>query len=269
MKRDVLYIDKVPVCNIVSLGTLTNQAYAVKTLENNELILLDQCQLRNADGTALLRMMFADMPNAEAFIPVSFGFKKQMARLIAMYNLVENGKLNPAGVEKFCKNYNGYVKGNRMIFNAPIQVENSNEKTLVEVSEAPENNSQQQAIAETKIVAAPEIAPTRDAEYDFPMVERDVEQTVFLSGTTIRQDFKDIGSYSVAPTTINNQEGQVININDINGVKIAEATLINNEGECDLLTIKDNKKRRVTIPKADLYSIVKDLVMKLSFLMYL
>ena len=69
--------------------------------------------------------------------------------------------------------------------------------------------------------------------------------------------------------TTNNVDGYQIIIKDINGIKVAEANYANGEGECDLLTMKDDKRRRVTIPKADVYSVVKDVVSKLSYLLYL
>lgn len=271
LKKDIVYSDKVPVCKFLSIGTITNQAYTIKNMQDEELILIDQSQLRNAEGNALLRFMFADMPKLEAFMPVSIGFKKQLARLIVTYNLIQDGKLNPKGVDRFCRNYNGYFISNRLtshleqsqnnpIFSNPEKTKDSEPKQEVPTPDQPK---------EEVVESATEISPSRDQEYEFPIVERDPEQQVFLSGTTIRQDFKDIGTYSAESKTIENQEGYLLTIKDINGVKIAEATYTNGAGECDLVTLKDQKTRRVTIPKADVYTVVKDVVSKLSFLLYL
>ena len=271
LKRDIVYADKLPVCKFLTIGTITNQAYTIKNMQDEELILIDQSQLRNAEGNALLRFMFADMPKAEAFMPVSLGFKKQLARLIVTYNLIQDGKLNPKGVDRFCRNYNGYMISNRL---TPTLEQSQNNSTVT----IPEQSKDSEPIMQAPITEQPkdvvvnsttEISPSRDQEYEFPIVERDPEQQVFLSGTTIRQDFKDIGTYSAETKTVDNQEGYLLTIKDINGVKIAEATYANGAGECDLITLKDQKTRRVTIPKADVYTVVKDVVSKLSFLLYL
>jgi hypothetical protein len=270
LKKDIVFADKSPVCKFLTIGTITNQAYTIKNMQDEELILIDQSQLRNAEGNALLRFMFADIPKAEAFMPVSLGFKKQLARLIVTYNLIQDGKLNPKGVDRFCRNYNGYIISNRLT----PPVEQSQQATIVANTEQTKETEQKhQAIPgqakETVVESTTDISPSRDQEYEFPIVERDPEQQVFLSGTTIRQDFKDIGTYSAETKIIDNQEGYILTIKDINGVKIAEATYANGAGECDLVTLKDQKTRRVTIPKADVYTVVKDLVSKLSFLLYL
>jgi hypothetical protein len=203
-------------------------------------------------------------------MPVSLGFKKQLARLIVTYNLIQDGKLNPKGVDRFCRNYNGYIISNRLT----QPVEQSQQTTIVANTEKtkdtePKHEAIPEQTKEVIVESTTDISSSRDQEYEFPIVERDPEQQVFLSGTTIRQDFKDIGTYSAETKTIDNQEGYILTIKDINGVKIAEATYANGAGECDLVTLKDQKTRRVTIPKADVYTVVKDVVSKLSFLLYL
>lgn len=271
LKKDIVYADKSPVCKFLTIGTITNQAYTIKNMQDEELILIDQSQLRNAEGNALLRFMFADMPKSEAFMPVSIGFKKQLARLIVTYNLIQDGKLNPKAVDRFCRNYNGYMISNRLTppveqsQNTTIVANPEQTKDLEAKQEVPTAEQTKEVVVETTT----DISPSRDQEYEFPIVERDPEQQVFLSGTTIRQDFKDIGTYSAETKTVDNQEGYLLTIKDINGVKIAEATYANGAGECDLITLKDQKTRRVTIPKADVYTVVKDVVSKLSFLLYL
>lgn len=275
LKHDIIYVDKEPLCKFYSIGTITNQAYTIKSLDDQELILIDQSQLRNAEGNALLRFMFADMPKAEAFMPVSFNFRKQMSRLIVTYQLVEKGKLVSKNVERFCRNYNGYFQTNRLAA-APPATKNETISETQQSELASEDRSldkkEESSPIEPIIPASPQqtdIPDTRDQEYDYPLVERDAEQEVFLSGTTLRQDFKDIGSYSAEATSIGGKEGYIISIKDINGVKVAVAQLVTGEGECDLVTQKDQKSRRVTVPKSDLYTIVKDLVGKLASLLYL
>lgn len=277
LKHDIVYVDKEPLCKFYSIGTITNQAYTVKSLDDEELILIDQSQLRNVEGNALLRFMFADMPQAEAFMPVSFNFRKQMARLLVTYQLVEKGKLVQRNVERFCRNYNGYFQSNRLSSTPPATKGQEPLEVGRSADKAEEPSRREEAMdKETLPVQSPEkespvtdIADTRDRDYDYPIVERDAEQEVFLSGTMLRQDFKDIGSYSADATTVGGKDGYIVAIKDINGIKIAVATFVTGEGECDLVTQKDQKSRRVTIPKSDLYTIVKDLVSKLSFLLYI
>lgn len=273
LKRDIVYADKEAVCKFYSIGTITNQAYTVKNMIDEEMILIDQSQLRDAEGNALLRFMFADMPELEAFMPVSLSFRKQMSKLIVSYNLIEKGKLVRKNVERFCKNYNGYFKGNRLVTERPVNDMNpslnenkavvsktSNEVSVIseqkEKKEEPSSiNANQETMHESKVEEG--------------LVERDFEQEVFLNGNTIRQDFKDIGYYNATATEVNGKEGYQILIYDIRNDKIAEAKFATDSGECDLVTLKDNKVRKVTIPKSDLYTVVKDVVSKLCFLLYI
>jgi hypothetical protein len=264
VRRDIVYVDKEPLCRFLSIGTITNQAYTVKNLVEEELILIDQSQLRDAEGNALLRFMFADMPQAEAFMPVSLNFRKQMARLLVTYNLIEKGKLVPKNVERFCRNYSGTVKGNRL-----LPVKNNEASEPVRTSDEPVQPVPEPQPAMNTPEPGRDPAPNREADYDYPLVERDAEQEVFLSGTTLRQDFKDIGSYQAESISVAGKEGYRVTVKDINGVKVAVGTFAVGEGECELITLKDNKTRQVTVPRSDLYTVVKDLVSKLAFLLYL
>ncbi len=271
LKKEIVYAENEPVCKFLTIGTITNQAYTIKNMQDEELILIDQSQLRNAEGNLLLRFMFADLPNKEAFMPIEFGFKKQLARLIVTYSLIQNGKLNPKGVDRFCRNYNGYLKSNKLPAVQPDSILESttlmNDPSFVKKEIVKEElNIQNDTLPNA---SNSEIAADRDKEYDYPIIERDADQPIFLSGTTIRQDFKDIGTYTAQTNTINNVEGYQLVIKDINGIKVAEVNYLNGEGECDLITMKDKIKRRVTIPKADVYTVVKDVVSKLSYLLYL
>jgi hypothetical protein len=277
LKRDIVYLDKEPVCKFLNIGTITNQAYTIKNMIDEELILIDQSQLRDAEGNALLRFMFADMPELEAFMPVSLSFRKQMARLIVTYDLVDKGKLVKKNVERFCKNYNGYFSGNRMVLakneKSPSTLEEKKEKTDTErTSPASQSNTMANENQPVETTNTSDFAKTETAsipEEGDGLVVRDAEQEVFLSGNTLRQDFKEIGFYTATATAVNGKDGYLITIMDIKNAKVAEAKFATDSGECELLTMKDNKVRQVTIPKSDLYTVVKDVVSKLCFLLYI
>lgn len=276
LKRDIIYVDKEPVCKFLSIGTITNQAYTVKNMIDEELILIDQSQLRDAEGNALLRFMFADMPELEAFMPVSLTFRKQMSRLIVSYNLIDKGKLVKKNVERFCKNYNGYFSGNRLVLNkngtTPPQHDEAKKQTQTPIEVTADNQTKTVVKEEMPVESPDKSASDTDAvsvHDENGLVLRDAEQEVFLSGNTIRQDFKEIGFYNAVATNVNSKEGYMVTITDINNNKVAEAKFATDSGECELLTLKDNKTRQVTIPKSDLYTVVKDIVSKLCFLLYI
>ena len=275
VKKDIVYAGKEAVCKFFSIGTITNQAYTVKNMIDEELILIDQSQLRDVEGNALLRFMFADMPEMEAFMPVSFSFRKQMSKLLVSYNLIEKGKLVRKNVERFCKNYNGYFNGNRLVTGRTTNDLNSSTEN------APQNSSPKKVEENTQIVSKVDEPKDTKIEENLnttkvdesgaenTLVERDPEQEVFLNGNTIRQDFKDIGFYTSTAMTVNGKEGYLVSILDINNEKVAEAKFANDSGECELTTLKDNKVRQVTVPKSDMYTVVKDIVSKLCFLLYI
>ncbi len=291
LRKDIVMVDGEPYCEFYNIGTVTNQAYTVKNNKGKELILIDQSQLRNAEGNALLRFMFIDMPDYEAFMPVSFNFRKQMTRLLVTYNLIENNQLNPKSVERFCRNYNGYFQTNRiepkLVNNSQKGADQTNQKSTTELPAINNDNTQTKQNVKDETIngmddyVEPNQAnttpktityPSKDdlnTDYEYPVVERDIEQAIFLSGNTIRQDFKEIGSYTSEEFSESGSSYMLLTFKDINQIKVAEARYSEGDAECELITIRDGKRRIVTIPKSDMYTIVKDLVSKLSFLLYL
>lgn len=258
---------------LYSVGTFTHQTYKVKNLQEDDLILIDQTTLRNDQGTILMKFLFNSLPDAEAYIPMNVNFKKQLARLLANYGVVKNNKLDIAAVDIFCKNYNlknypskyiadeisgsGEVKKEikREVRNEVKQVkEIKEEKVPDEIGDINNENTEEKT----------------DVQFDENgLVKRDVSQQIYLSGSKIRQDYKEIGSYKSETKMLLGQEGKQITLYALNGDKVAIARYINGDEQCELMTTRDNKTWNIPIPKGDIYMVVKDLVKVLADKMYL
>ncbi len=258
---------------IYAVGTFTHQSYKVKNLMEEDLILVDQTSLRNDQGTILMKLIFLDMQNAEAYIPMNVNFKKQLARLLANYNVIKNNKLNEQGASLFCKNYsiNNYPSKyispeitlkSDMLSKDKQKPEVKKEEIKKEITDAPEPEVVKEE--ESENVEAP-----AEVEDENGIVKRDITQQIYLSGSKIRQDYKEIGSYTSEMKMLLGQEGKQIVIFSLSGNKVAIARFINGDEQCELLTIRDNKTWNIPIPKGDIYVIVKDIVKVLSDRMYM
>ncbi len=272
VRGNTVYTEKDEMFKLYNVGTIRHPAYKIKSLNENELILIDQSTLRNNQGTILMKFMFDGMTNMEAYLPYSVNFKKQLAKLIVNYNVVKNNKLNAEGVAILCKNYSLESYPSKYI--ASDLVENPTPKRknerIAKVSETKieqqeENNSNQEVTEQPQIVEANNNNETSQNDEDDIVLEngivkRDTKQQLYLSGTKIRQDYKEIGSFKEENKLLLGQEGKQVTFFAYNGDKIAIARFINTDEQCELLTISDNKTWNIPLPKGDIYTVVKDIV---------
>lgn len=265
IRHNVVIVGNEELFKIYSVGTFSHQTYKVKNLQEEDLILIDQTTLRNDQGTLLMKFIFTNMPKAEAYIPMNVNFKKHLARLLANYNVIKNNSLSEQGVNLFCKNYSLSNYPSKYI---PDEITGPKEKKTV----------RKEVKSESSKPAQPEVAePENDqAEVTPPVVldengnvKRDITQQIYLSGSKIRQDSKEIGSFTSEKKMLLGQEGKQINFFALNGDKLAIARFIDGDEQCELLTIGDNKTWNIPIPKGDIYTIVKDIVKVLAERMYL
>jgi hypothetical protein len=75
IRHNTVILDNEELFKLYSVGTFTHQTYKIKNLKEEDLILIDQTTLRNDQGTILMKLIFSDMPNAEAYIPMNVSFK--------------------------------------------------------------------------------------------------------------------------------------------------------------------------------------------------
>ncbi len=269
VRGSTVYTDKDEMFRLYNVGTIRHPAFKIKSLNENELILIDQSNLRNNQGTILMRFMFEGMPGMEAYLPYSVNFKKQLARLLVNYNVVKNNKLNIDGVKLLCKNYGLDNYPSKYI--APDLTDNSKAKKNPKQNiETIDNNNTNENVAE-KIEplvndnsAAVNNSNNEEEDDDIVLengiVKRDKQQQIYLSGNKIRQDYKEIGSFKEENKLLLGQEGKQITFYSYKGEQIAIARFINTDEQCELLIISDNKTWNIPIPSSDIFSIVKDIV---------
>lgn len=299
MVRDTVMVDDEPYAVFQSMGTVTKQTYAVKNLEGELLILIDQSQLRDAEGNALMRFMFTGYSEMKAFMPVSLQFRRRMMRSLVAYNLVQKNQLNEKGVELFCRNYPGYFETNRI---QAIKEKNNDDSYVITSPEVKDTksgtstilvNNKEQVVSDTIIISTEPVAkpvetavaviepPTppvangkesasEEPKINYSIVDRDIDQAIYLDGNVIRQDFEEIGLYTVEQIKPNEGNSYyVISIYDIRHDFVAEAFVFANSKTYEFKTYKDSKTRTTNVSEGDIYETVKSLSMVLSQLLYL
>jgi hypothetical protein len=316
MFRDTVLVDDTPYAVFQSMGSVTKQMYSIKNLDGEVLMLIDQSQLRDAEGNALMRFMFTGYPDKKAFMPVSLQFRRRMMRSLVAYNLIEKKQLNEKGLDLFCRNYPGYFETNRIqgVKEKENVVANStfaerektvgsdvssmvvtNNKTAVsdtivitaspvaELKAEPVNELKAEQVAELKAEPVaiatnptePQIANNNEPiaeepKINYSIVNRDIDQPIYLDGNVIRQDFEEVGLYTVE--RIKPEAGDayaVISIYDIRHDFVAEAIVIDNNNIYEFKTYKDGRLRRANVAEGDVYETVKSLAAVLSQLLYL
>ena len=93
LRHNIVYLESEELFKLYSVGTFAHQTYKVKNLQDQDLILIDQTTLRNNQGTLLMKFIFMDMPQMEAYMPLNVNYKKQLARLLVNYNVIKNNTL--------------------------------------------------------------------------------------------------------------------------------------------------------------------------------
>jgi hypothetical protein len=279
LRHNIVYLESEELFKLYSVGTFAHQTYKVKNLQDQDLILIDQTTLRNNQGTLLMKFIFMDMPQMEAYMPLNVNYKKQLARLLVNYNVIKNNTLNEQGVQLFCKNYhiNNYPSkyiSEEITGNTEVKKEvNKAEKQLVKKEIKKETKPVQEPVSVNEETADNNFEQSDEKEQvvldENGNVKRDITQQIYLSGSKIRQDYKEIGSYTSEVKMLLGQEGRQITIFTLDGQKVAISRFINGDEQCELLTIRDNKTWNIPIPKGDMYVIVKDIVKVLSERMYL
>jgi hypothetical protein len=300
MFRDTVLVDDVPYAIFQSMGSVTKQMYSIKNLEGDLLVLIDQSQLRDAEGNALMRFMFTGYPDKKAFMPVSLQFRRRMMRSLVAYDLIDKKQLNEKGLDLFCRNYPGYFETNRIqVVKEKENIVANNtfaekEKTVVRDVSSMVVTNNETAVSDTIVISTSSVAEIKaepvatatnpiepqnannnepvveEPKINYSIVNRDIDQPIYLDGNVIRQDFEEVGLYTVE--RIKPESGDayvVISVYDIRHDFVAEAIVIENNNTFEFKTYKDGKLRRANVAEGDVYESVKLLAAVLSQLLYL
>lgn len=286
LHKNSVYVNNEEVFKLYSVGTITHQTYKVKNLQENELVLIDQTNLRTDAGNILLKCIFINYPQYEAYIPLQVNMKKQISRLIANYNIVQNNALNEASVSLLCKNYSlkhypsKYISPEITGNNEPINNIQKNETPVKElvaekkIETPPTIEINEQENTEEVNIAQEEteeknIDMSEEEGDDYFIVKRDVAQQIYLSGSKIRQDYKEIGSFKTEEKLLLGQQGKEITILSLSGKNVAVARFIDGDAQCELLTLRDKKTWNIAITSNDIHDTIKDILKVLIDRMYL
>lgn len=298
--RDTVLVDDSPYAVFQSLGTVTKQMYSIKNLSGDPLILIDQSQLRDAEGNALMRFMFTAYPEKKAFMPVSLQFRRKMMRSLVAYNMIQKGELSEKNVDLFCKQYPGYFETNRIQAvneknftsnEIKTTVSDNTPKKVTEIAEpsvpSKLNNQANEAPFDTTAIAAidntiptptqkvveeqsPLVEPTKETLINYSIVNRDIDQPIYLDGNVIRQDFEEVGLYTVEQVKPDaGTPYHIISLYDIRHDFVGEAIVSGSEKIYEFKTFKDGKIRRANVQEGDIYETVKQFAATLAHLLYL
>jgi hypothetical protein len=166
--------------------------------------------------------------NSSLDYPLTMGLKKVFAKELATLQVIKDGQLNPDGVKRLVAKYNGRADQN-------LVLTESNTRNTIKLE-------------------------TRPAQ-----VIRNREANIIISGTTIKQDNKEIGKITSKQET---KQGTVVDyfvITDTNGNHIANASKAMDSSNIEIIS-SDNTKRTISVEaiqynKFELQQlIVKDLV---------
>ncbi len=221
-KEDNITVDGAPLCKLIATGNAFQPSYSIQDMEGNELILIDESDLKTPNNTSVMSWMFTDMDKT-AFVPLSIPIKKTIAKTIVKYKLIQEGQLNEDGVRKFCNNFK-----DRSI---------PNDRVIVVERERRNNKDEEKTTVEPK----------------------NKNGMLLVVAENISLDGKKIAKYKSITTTRNNMPGTIVTIYDAKGKKIADAAYENFTEEAELsYPSSSNRKREVIeIPKADAFTIVK------------
>ena len=241
IKKKIVSIDKVPYCKTSCGGAFTQD-----------------CKIQNLDGETLVSMILHDYQTGEAknniyeiiFIgtdyiaqkDASFSFTKKLMREFYKYEVIKDGKLNEAGVQKFVKEYSEDLKG---------KYQGRENKYLGK-------SAVKKPFDDKKII-----------QHD--LIERNRSANIMVLGEEIQQDFKIIGQYEMETSMDGTTIQQTFTFSLPDGTLLATATMeeFSKNGACQIVTTKDNKEHSVSIKSKDKMAktkeIAKFLVKRLYF----
>ena len=223
IKKKIVSIDKEPYCKTNCGGAFTQD-----------------CKIQNLDGETLVSLVMHEYQTGEAknniyeiiFIgtnytaqkDASFSFTKKLMREFYKYEVIKDGKLNEAGVQKFVKEYSEDLKGkyqgreNKYLGKSAVKKTFDNKKII---------------------------------QHD--LIERKRSANILILGEEIQQDFKIIGQYEMETS----MDGTTIIQNFIfslpDGTLIATAMMeeFSKNGACQIVTVKDNEEHSITMKSKD------------------
>ncbi|MGB0862162.1 MAG: hypothetical protein ACPGXZ_04555 [Saprospiraceae bacterium] len=241
IKKKVVSVNKQPYCKTNCGGAFTQD-----------------CKIKNLDGETLISLVLHEYQTGEATNNVyeitfvgtkytaqkdaSFSFTKKLIREFYKYEVITDGQLNDAGIQKFVKEYNEDLKGKyaereAKYLGKTVVRESSNNKKAVE----------------------------------HKLIDRKRSANILIFGEEIQQDFKTIGRYELE----NSMEGTIIQQNFSfylpDGTLIATATMaeFSKTGSCKIVTTKDNEEHLVTIKAKDKMAKAKEMTSFLVKRIYL
>ena len=169
--------------------------------------------------------------NASLDYPLTIGMKKMFAKELVQMKVIKDGQLNPDGMKRFVAKYNGRADRDMVLTQS-----NTNSNVVV-ISDRPN------------------------------LVQRNTKSMIFISGKTIKQDNKEIGSIESYQEASGGTVMDYFTIYDQDGIEIARAAKAMNDKEIEVtgyngrrfsLYTKNNATDKFTLQKF----IVEELIHK-------
>jgi hypothetical protein len=241
IKKKIVSIDKEPYCKTNCGGAFTQD-----------------CKIQNLDGETLVSLVMHDYQTGEAknniyeiiFIgtnytaqkDASFSFIKKLIKEFYKYEVIKDGKLNEAGVQKFVKEYGEDLKSRY----------SDRERNYLGKSVIKQSSGEKKTV-----------------EHD--LIERKRSANIMILGQEIQQDFKIIGQYEVETSMDGTTIQQNFTFSLPDGTLIATATMeeFSEDGACQVVTAKNNGEYSLSIKSKDKMGKAKEIAQFLVKQLYL
>lgn len=97
--ENIVSVNKIEFCKIITKGSASDMAYSICNLEGEELIYANQKGSGTEASFILSFTDFEDMALVDASMPI----RKMLMKTIVKYDLITNGQLNKNAVNRLCK----------------------------------------------------------------------------------------------------------------------------------------------------------------------
>jgi len=194
IKGEKVLVDKQLYCYLEKGGNaMSVWTYTIKNLQEKELMFLKSTTVEISEGNLKAYYTVTITDTEETFeIEHFMGFKKDFIRKLYKFEVIQNNKINEAGLKKYKRTYAG----------------NFQEQYEKEANRSANSTT-------TKVI----VVNNTD---NYIIVERDKSSLLFISNGKVKQDFKQIATFKVEKENINNEKLDVIYIYNINNQLVAK-----------------------------------------------
>lgn len=234
IKDDIATVNGTPYCIIEKSGNILINNFSIKGLDKKELIFVRGESVNLSEKESKAFYILTVLETEETFeIELQIGMAKFLVKEFYNNEVIQENKINEAGLKKFKLKYGGNFK----------------EKYLQEAG----------------LNAGTNISPTnQNSETEYLITERNRGANVFVINGKVTQGGKEIATYKTDSKAADGKIIKTIKIYNMANQLVAQAENGNFEENLTFITLKDNKKHQVkatsSLESHAVEAIIKELV---------